>query len=218
MIPQMIAAWEDGNDVVLMKRETRKEGFLKNFTAKLFYKLIGTLTNGQIPENVGDFRLMSRKVVETVRGLKERNRFMKGVLSWAGFKTTTLVFTRPERANGLAKHNYKSLFRLAFDGIFSFSSFPLKIWLFLGGLVSIGAFGFGLWVVLQKILYGNDVPGYPSLMVTILFLNGLLMISVGILGEYVRRIFDEVKNRPLYVLDESTEENTAGKSKGPKIK
>jgi glycosyltransferase involved in cell wall biosynthesis len=219
LIPDMITAWDEGHDVVLMKRETRKEGFIKNVTAKLFYKVIGALTNKQIPENVGDFRLMSRKVIDAVKGLREKNRFMKGVLSWAGFKSKTLLFTRPDRAKGKPKHNYRSLFRLAFDGIFSFSSFPLKIWTLLGGLVSLGAFGFGLWVVLQKLLYGNDVPGYPSLMVTILFLNGLLMISVGILGEYIRRIFDEVKNRPLYVIDESINECIKEKiDKKPKTK
>ncbi len=202
LFPQMIAKYLEGYDVVLMKRQTRDEGWRKNLTAKLFYRLINRLTNSQIPENIGDFRLMDRRVVDVIKELRERNRFMKGLLSWGGFHTTTLLFDRPEREMGVPKQNYQKLFSLAFDGIFSFSSLPLRIWTFLGVLISLFAFLFGIWVVIKKLIYGDPVQGYSSLMTIILFFNGLVMLSVGMLGEYISRIFDEVKNRPLYVVSE----------------
>ncbi len=146
---------------------------------------------------------MDKKVVETIRRLGEKTRFMKGLLSWGGYKVTVFSYQRPCRKAGATKQSWRSLFQLAFDGIFSVSAFPLRVWSVLGGLVAVLAFIYGLWIVVEKVFIGIEVPGYSSLMVILLFFNGLLMLSVGVLGEYISRIFDEVKGRPIYVVEET---------------
>jgi polyisoprenyl-phosphate glycosyltransferase len=210
LIPQMVAKWEEGFDVVLMKRKSRDESWHKKLTAYLFYRVINLLSAGNVPENIGDFRLMDRKVIATINNLNEKSRFMKGLLTWPGFTTTTLLYNRPDRTTGVTQQNWGNLFRLAFDGIFAFSTFPLRIWTFIGLFVTLVAFCFGAVLATRKILYGNPVPGYPSLMTAILLLNGLLMINMGLLGEYVSRIFDEVKNRPIYVIDKLLKDDQDG--------
>ncbi len=202
LFPQMLAQWEAGFDVVLMQRKSRDESWFKRSSAKLFYRFINRLSNGGVPENVGDFRLMDRKVIHTIRKLNEKSRFMKGLLSWPGFKTTTIVYDRPNRAVGTPKQSLKNLFKLAFTGIFAFSSFPLRVWTFIGLLITSGSGVFAIFLVTKKFLYNAAPPGYLSLMVVLLFLNGMLMINQGLIGEYISRIFDEVKARPIYVVDQ----------------
>ena len=208
LLPKMLAQWEAGYDVVLMERRSRDESWFKRASARLFYRLINRLSGGEVPENIGDFRLMDRKVVRVIAQLNEKSRFMKGLLSWPGFNTTTIVYDRPHRAVGASKQNLRKLFRLAFTGIFAFSTFPLRIWTLIGALVTLGAFCLALKLVIEKLIFGNPVPGYPSLITAVLMLNGLLMINMGLLGEYISRIFDEVKNRPIYVIDKRLKDDS----------
>lgn len=203
LISDMVKEYENGYDMVLMKRVHRNESLIKRFTANMFYSLMDILTHKRLPKNVGDFRLMSSRVVREINRLRERNRFMKGLLSWSGFKTTTLLYDRPKRKRGKPKQNSIKLVSLALDGIFSFSTLPIKIWSVLGTLVSFCSFIYGIWLIVVKIFNLHYVVnGYTSTLVIILFFNGLIMIGIGILGEYIGRIYDEVKQRPLYIIDE----------------
>ncbi|MBC8392181.1 MAG: glycosyltransferase family 2 protein [Deltaproteobacteria bacterium] len=203
LIPEMLKAWENLNvNAVLMKRKARKESLVKKLTAKVFYAIINRLSKSYIPSDVGDFRLLDRKIVNAIKQLREKNRFMKGLLSWPGFSFTVMYYNQTERKLGKAKQNYKRLFSLAFNGIFSFSTVPLQLWSIIGFVISGISFFHGIQIVYKKLVHGIDLAGYPSLMVGMLFLNGLIMISIGILGEYIGRIYDEVKNRPIYVIDE----------------
>lgn len=212
LLPKMIDLWKQGYDVVLAKRNSREgETFLKKFTAKMFYKVFAKLSKTPLPENTGDFRLMDKKVVEKTRLLREKNRFMKGIFSWVGFKTTTIVFDRPQRKHGITSWNYKNLFNFALDGIFSFSTLPLKIWLYLGVTISFISLTYASFLVLRTIIYGVDLPGYASIMVAILFMGGIQLISLGVIGEYIARIYKETKNRPIYLINEiyNKDEETA---------
>jgi glycosyltransferase involved in cell wall biosynthesis len=201
LIPQMVAKWREGYDVVLAKRSSREgEGLAKRTTAHLFYRLIGRMGNVDIPENVGDFRLMDRRVIEALAALPERSRFMKGVFAWLGFRQTTIDYAREPRAAGIAKQNWPRLFALAVDGIVSFSAAPLKIWSYVGFVVAALAGGYGIFIVLRTLFFGVDVPGYASLLAAVLFMNGLVLIGLGVLGEYMARIFVEVKRRPVYII------------------
>ena len=203
LIPKMIEQYELGFDVVLMKRRSRNESFFKKKTAKLFYKIIKFLANNSIPEDVGDFRLISKKCLDAVNQMQEKTRFMKGILSWPGFKTTTLMYDQPNRSVGEAKQSLSKLIALALNGIFSFSSFPLRVWTYIGCLTTLSSFLFGIWIIIHKIVIkGYAISGYSSTLIIIIFLNGVLMLNIGILGEYVSRIYDEVKQRPLYIIDE----------------
>lgn len=203
MIPVMVEKWRDGYDVVLATRETRDEGWLKRNSALAFYKIIGKTSNIDIPKNTGDYRLMSRKVVDVINKMTERTRFMKGIFAWPGFKTATILFDRPERAAGETKWSYFKLWRFALDGIFSFTSFPLRVWTYIGAMISLISFIYGSVLIIRTLLYGADLPGYASIMVVILFLGGIQLLSLGIIGEYVGRIYRESKNRPIYVVDET---------------
>jgi hypothetical protein len=197
----MVAKWREGFDVVLAKRVSREgEGLAKRTTAHLFYRFIGRMGNVEIPENVGDFRLMDRRVVEALAALPERSRFMKGVFAWLGFRQVTLDYAREPRAAGSVKQNWPRLFALAVDGIVSFSATPLKIWSYVGFVVAALAGGYGLFIVLRTLILGVDVPGYASLLTAVLFMNGLVLIGLGVLGEYLARIFIEVKRRPVYII------------------
>jgi len=201
LVPQMVAKWREGYDVVLAKRATREgEGWAKRATAGLFYRLIGRMSQVDIPENVGDFRLMDRRVVEALAALPERSRFMKGVFAWLGFRQTVIEYARAPRAAGTVKQNWPRLFALAVDGIVSFTAAPLKIWSYLGFAVALFAGVYGLLIIGRTLIYGIDVPGYASLLVVVLFMNGLVLIGLGVLGEYLARVFTEVKRRPVYVI------------------
>lgn len=201
IIPKLIQKWQEGYDVVLAKRVDRSSDTpLKRKSAELFYKLHNKISQPKIEENVGDFRLMSCEVVENIKQLPERNLFMKGVLSWVGGKTAIVEYTRAERSAGDTKFNGWKLWNLALEGITSFSTAPLRIWTYLGFFVASFAFLYGAYMMLDKMLFDNPVPGYPSLLVSILFLGGIQLIGIGVLGEYIGRIYIETKQRPKFIL------------------
>jgi glycosyltransferase involved in cell wall biosynthesis len=201
VIPLLIEQWQKGADVVLAKRRDRRsDSYLKRHSASLFYHLLNRISYTRIEENVGDFRLMDRKVVDVIRALPEHQLFMKGVLSWAGFNTVVVSYERAPRVAGNSKFNGWKLWNLALEGVTSFSTVPLRLWTYVGGLVSLFAVLYAVYMVLDKIVYGNSVPGYPSLMTAILFLGGVQLIGIGILGEYIGRIYIEAKHRPRYVI------------------
>ncbi|MBQ6112590.1 MAG: glycosyltransferase family 2 protein, partial [Synergistaceae bacterium] len=203
LISEMIQKWHEGYDVVLARRADRSsDSMLKRTTAKMFYKLHNSISSPALPENVGDFRLMDRKVVDALGTLKESHRFMKGLFAWAGFKTFTLDYTREKRAAGSTKFNGWRLWKLAVEGITSFSTAPLTIWLYLGFTISAAAFIYGLYIFLRTCIYGIDVPGYASLVCLILLFGGLQLSGIGILGEYIGRAYIESKRRPVYLVRE----------------
>ncbi|CAM3739615.1 hypothetical protein D3C81_696640 [compost metagenome] len=201
VVAQLIDEWQNGADVVLAKRRDRSsDGYLKRRSASLFYRLLNRIAYTHIEENVGDFRLMDRKVVDVIKTLPEQQLFMKGVLSWAGFNVAIVEYDRAARAVGRSKFNAWRLWNLALDGITSFSTLPLRLWSYLGACISLLALLYAGYLVVDKILFGNDLPGYPSLMTAILFLGGVQLIGIGILGEYIGRIYMEAKHRPRYVI------------------
>ena len=201
VIPHLIEKWQDGADMVLAKRIDRStDGRLKRKSAEWFYKLHNKISNPKIEENVGDFRLMSQEVVENIKLLPERNLFMKGVLSWVGGKTDVVEYARAERVAGDSKFNGWKLWNLALEGITSFSTLPLRIWTDIGLVVAGLSFMYGAWMILDTLAFGNAVRGYPSLLVSILFLGGVQLIGIGVLGEYIGRIYIETKKRPRYLL------------------
>lgn len=201
LIPEMLAKWRQGFDVVNMKRRERLgETWFKRFSASCFYKLLNLLVKSEIPENVGDFRLLSRQVVNHINQLPERNRYMKGIFSWPGYNQATLEFDRDARFSGETKWNYFKLIGLAVDGITSFSIRPLRLATIAGGLIASSAFIYGMVVLFKTVLFGDPVTGYPSMMIVQLALGGIQLLSIGLLGEYIGRIFIETKNRPLYLV------------------
>ena len=202
LIPQMLKKWREGYKVVEMTRCSRDEGFLKNTTASWFYKLINACSEIPISGNTGDFRLMDRKVVDAIKQLPERNRFMKGILAWPGFEKTIIYFARPERAAGIPKQNYKKLFGLAFNGLFAFSMLPIRIWATVGFFISFISLLYGIIIISRTLFLGRDVPGYASIVTIVLFLGGIQLISLGVMGEYIGRIYNETKQRPIYIIEE----------------
>lgn len=203
VIPEMIKKWQNGAEVVLAKRiDRRTDGHLKRKTAEWFYKLHNKISSPKIEENVGDFRLMSRDIVEKIKLLRERNLFMKGILSWVGGKTDIIEYTRAERIAGKSKFNGWKLWNLALEGITSFSTFPLRIWTYIGLVVATLSFLYGAWMLIDTLFWGNPVKGYPSIMVSMLFLGGVQLIGIGVLGEYIGRIYLEVKRRPRFLVKE----------------
>ncbi|MCV5254344.1 glycosyltransferase family 2 protein [Escherichia coli] len=201
VIPHLIEKWQSGADMVLAKRSDRStDGRLKRKTAEWFYKLHNKISTPKIEENVGDFRLMSRDIVENICQLPERNLFMKGVLSWVGGHIEVVEYARAERVAGSSKFNGWKLWNLALEGITSFSTVPLRIWTYLGMVVASISFIYGTWMIIDTLAFGNPVRGYPSLLVSILFLGGIQLIGIGVLGEYIGRIYTEVKQRPRYVI------------------
>jgi glycosyltransferase involved in cell wall biosynthesis len=200
LIPQMIAKWREGYDVVYGKRVCRQtDSLFKRLTAGLFYKGFNKIADFKIPADVGDFRLMDRAVVDALNALPERVRFMKGLFAWVGFKTYALEFERRERQAGSTKFNYWKLWNFAIDGITSFSTIPLRIWTYFGLAIAGLAFLYGSFIVIKTLVFGVDVPGYASLTTFILFLGGVQLIGLGVLGEYLGRVYVEVKQRPLYL-------------------
>ncbi|WP_370606415.1 glycosyltransferase family 2 protein [Citrobacter werkmanii] len=201
VIPHLIEKWQTGADMVLAKRSDRStDSRLKRKSAEWFYKLHNKISSPKIEENVGDFRLMSREMVENIKLMPERNLFMKGILSWVGGRTDVVEYSRAERVAGDSKFNGWKLWNLALEGITSFSTFPLRIWTYIGLGVSFIAFLYAAWMIIDKLIWGNPVPGYPSLMTAILFLGGVQLIGIGVLGEYMGRIYIETKRRPKYIL------------------
>ena len=173
---------------------------MKRLTASLFYRLFARISEVRVPPNTGDFRLMDRCVVDALNRLPERSRFMKGLFAWVGFRQTAILFDREPRQAGASNWNYPKLWGLALDGVTSFSALPLKVWSLIGVLLSLSALLYAIFLVLRVFVQGVDVPGYASLMVAILFLGGMQLVSLGIIGEYLARIFTEVKGRPLYLV------------------
>ncbi|HZU51407.1 MAG TPA: glycosyltransferase family 2 protein [Sphingomicrobium sp.] len=201
VLPQLVAKWREGYEMVFGVRRGRKsDPFAKRVTAGLYYRAHNIVSSDKIPEHAGDFRLMDRSVVDVIRALPERNRFMKGLFAWAGFKQTAVEYDRAEREHGTSKFNFWKLWTLALDGITSASTVPLRIWSYVGALVAFLALGYAAFLALDTMFFGNSVPGYASIMVSVLFLGGIQLISLGVLGEYVGRILTETKQRPLYVI------------------
>ncbi|NOI81663.1 glycosyltransferase family 2 protein [Vibrio tubiashii] len=206
LVPQMLDKWREGYDVVNMQRAERLgETWFKRQSAAVFYRLLNSMVKSEIPENVGDFRLLSREVVDHINRLPERNRYMKGIFAWPGFKQATIQFQRDARFSGETKWNYLKLIGLAVDGITSFSIRPLRLATVLGSLIAGGAFIYGVMIVIKTLLFGDPVTGYPSMMVVQLALGGIQLLSIGVLGEYIGRIFIETKQRPLYLVQSVSE-------------
>lgn len=203
LIGELVAKWQEGYDVVYATRRSRQgETWLKRFTAKVFYQTIGKMSRVPIPPNTGDFRLLDRRVVEALKQMPERTRFMKGLFAWVGFKQTSVLFDREPRFQGSTTWNYWKLWNFAIDGITSFSFLPLKIWSYVGLSISFISLLYAIFLVINTLLSGIDVPGYASLMVAVLFLGGIQLITLGIIGEYLGRVYEEVKERPLYLVRE----------------
>jgi glycosyltransferase involved in cell wall biosynthesis len=201
LIAQMVDAWLSGYDVVLARRIDRSsDSFLKRKTAEMFYRIHNRFSTVQIPENVGDFRLMDRTVLDALRQLPEQQRFMKGLFAWVGFKATTIDYARQVRSAGSSKFSGWKLWNFALEGITSFSTSPLKFWSYLGGVGALVSLAYALFIVIRTVVFGVDLPGYASLLVATIFFGSVQLISVGMLGEYIGRIYMESKRRPLYIV------------------
>jgi len=202
LISQMLGKWREGFDVVYGVRQSRDRDSLgKRVTAGGFYRIFNQLAPTPLPPNAGDFRLMDRRVVDRVRELPERTRFMKGLFAWVGFKSTAVAYDRPGREAGQSAWSYWKLWNFALDGLTSFSTVPLRVWTYVGLIVSLLAFVYASFLILRTVVAGVDLPGYASLMVVMLFLGGIQLISLGVIGEYLGRVFIEVKQRPVYLVD-----------------
>ena len=203
LIPEMIKLWEEGYDDVYAKRKSREgESWFKKFTSKMYYKTLQSVTRIPIQEDTGDFRLLDRRVVEALKQFRESQRNTKAMFSWVGFHKKEILYDRDSRAAGETKWNYIKLVELAIDGITSFTTAPLRISTYAGIAVSILAFIYLVYLVIRTVFLGVDLAGYPSMMAVILFLGGVQLLSLGIIGEYIGRIFNETKQRPLYLIEE----------------
>ena len=201
LIREMAAKWEEGFEVVVAHRRDRSaDSLVKRTTATAFYRLHNRMSDVKIPPHVGDYRLMDRAVVDVLNALPENRRFMKGLFAWAGFRTASVEYDRAPRGSGHTSFNGWRLWNLAVEGITSFSLLPLRIWTYVGAVVSLVSLLYGSWIVISTLIYGTDVPGYASLIVAILFLGGLQLIGIGIIGEYLGRNYLESKRRPAYVV------------------
>ncbi|HWU52165.1 MAG TPA: glycosyltransferase family 2 protein [Tahibacter sp.] len=202
LIPEFVARWREGYDVVYGTRSNRAgETALKKLTSAAFYRVMEKMSDVPVPRDTGDFRLMSRRVVDALKLLRERQRFMKGLFTWVGFRQTAIVYDRDPRFAGDSKWNYWKLWNFALEGITSFSSFPLRLATYVGFLAALVAFVFGLVVFVKALAFGDPVRGYPSLMVVVLFLGGAQLMALGMIGEYLGRTYVESKQRPLYFVD-----------------
>lgn len=200
VIPAFLERWRDGYDVVYGLRSDRASDTLaKRTTAGLFYRFFNRLSQTEVPPDAGDFRLMDRVVVDAIKLLPERSRFMKGLFAWVGFPSVGVGYVRPERAAGETSFNYWRLWNFALDGIVSFSTLPLRIWTYIGSLVAVMSVLYATVIVVRTLIFGRDVPGYASIMVAVLFLGGVQLMSLGVIGEYLSRLFLETKRRPLYL-------------------
>lgn len=204
LIPQMVALWREGFEVILARRSDRRaDSLLKRTSAALFYRTINRMSPIAIPDNVGDFRLIDAQVVAALRQYRERERFMKGIFASVGFRTATIDYVRPQRAHGSTKFSAVGLAQLSIQGITSFSALPLKIWTYIGVLIAASGLLYASYIAIHTMITGVEVPGYASIIVFMLFFNGLTLIGMGIQGEYIARIFSEVKNRSLYLIRET---------------
>jgi len=201
LIPALVAKWREGYDVVYGTR-TRRDGesWFKRFSAAAFYRVMAWLSRTDIPRDTGDFRLMSRPVLDALRGLRERQRFMKGLFTWVGFRQVSFPYERESRMAGRTSFNYWKLWNLALEGITSFSTVPLRLATYLGLFTALAAFGWGVWIIVRTLVWDDPVQGWPSLMTVVLFLGGLQLVALGIIGEYLGRLYMEAKQRPLYLV------------------
>ena len=200
-IVAMLAQWRDGWEVVFARRDARTgQGLSERLFARGFYWVFDHLSDVRLPREVGDFRLMDRKVIDTINTMPERSRFMKGIFAWVGYRHTEIVYHQAERVAGVSKFNALKLLRFAFDGLTSFSNFPLKVWGGIGAVISILAFFYIVVRIIRTLVWGIDVPGYESTLVSVLFLGGMQLLTLGIIGDYLGRVFDEVKGRPLFII------------------
>ncbi|MFA7495417.1 MAG: glycosyltransferase family 2 protein [Acidithiobacillus sp.] len=201
VIPELIARWREGYDVVNAVRLSRDgESWLKRASAHAFYRTINRMSEVDIPADTGDFRLLARPVLNALQALPERRRFMKGLFAWVGFRSTEVYYRRAPRHAGKTTWNYWKLWNFAVEGITSFSQVPLQIAAYLGFIVSLLAFTYAIWLIISTLVYGNSVKGYPSMMVTLLFLGGVQLMALGVIGEYLGRIYEESKHRPVYLI------------------
>lgn len=202
VIPELVRRWREGYDVVYAKRTEREgETFFKKATAHVFYRIIKKMSDVRVPEDTGDFRLLSRRAVDALKQLREQHRFMKGLFAWIGYSQIAVPYQRASRFSGQTKWSYWKLWNLAIEGITSFSISPLKIATYFGLTVAVFAFLLAVWIVIKTLLFGDVVRGYPTIMVTMLLLGGTQLVAIGILGEYLGRVFNETKRRPLYLVD-----------------
>ena len=221
LIERFVELWRQGFEMVFAQRTDRRlDGPIRRWLSKAFYRLFALLSQTDLPPGAGDFRLMDRKVVDALNLLEERTRFTKGLYSWVGFKQIGVPYEVAERAEGGSRFDLLALWRLAVDGITAFSTIPLRVWSYLGLLVSAVALGYGAFIVVRTLLYGADLPGYPSLIVAIMLLSGVQLVGLGVMGEYVGRIFAEVKQRPLFLVRETVgfDERAAPRPSGAVIR
>ena len=203
LIADFITLWEAGYDVVYgVRTERRSDTFFKRATAGVFYRVFNRISDVPIPGDTGDFRLMDRAVVAALRALPERNRFMKGLFAWVGFRQVGVPYARPERAAGTTSFNGPRLFRFALDGITAFSTAPLRVWSLVGLAGAAAALGYALFLIVHVLVQGRDIPGYASLMVVLLLFSSFQMIALGVFGEYLGRMYQEIKGRPLYIISD----------------
>jgi glycosyltransferase involved in cell wall biosynthesis len=202
LIDSFLASWAEGYDMVYGVRQNRQnEARIRRFFTRGFYKLIDLITPITIPQNAGDYRLLDRKVINALNTLEERERFMKGLYAWVGFKSHAIPFHAPDRVNGKSSWKFKNLFELALTGIASFSNVPLRVWSLVGFSIALVSFIYAVWIIFHTLMFGADLPGYATIVVAIMFFGGVQLLSIGILGEYVARIFNEVKQRPRYIIE-----------------
>lgn len=215
IIPSLLEEWKKGYDVVYAQRLQRSgESFLKKATARLFYRLMQRMGRVKIPEDTGDFRLLSRRAVDALNTLNEQHRFMKGLFTWIGYAQKAVPYNRDPRSAGQTKWNYWGLLNLAIEGITSFTTAPLRFAAFVGFMTAISAFSYGAYMIVSTLFLGNPVPGYPSLIVIVLFLGGIQLMAIGVVGEYVGRIFNETKQRPLYFINSYYPRAASGRTTG----
>jgi glycosyltransferase involved in cell wall biosynthesis len=204
LIGEFVARWREGYDVVFGQRSAREgESWFKRLTAHLFYRVINRLSHTPVPHDTGDFRLLSRRALDALRGMRERQRFMKGLFGWIGYRQCAVPYRRQPRLAGRSKFNFWRLWNLAIEGITGFSTVPLRLATYIGLLTALLAFAYGAFVVVKALLYGDAVPGWPSLMAAMLLLGGVQLIALGVIGEYLGRLYIEAKQRPLYLVAEA---------------
>ena len=202
LIPEFVKEWKNGCDVVYAKRTERSgESILKKATAHFFYSFMQHLGRVKIPQDTGDFRLLSRRAVNALNSLNEQHRFMKGLFTWIGYRQKAVMYQRDPRYAGQTKWNYWGLWNLAIEGVTSFTTIPLRVSVYIGAITALGAFSYGIYMTVTTLIHGNPVAGYPSLIVIVLFLGGVQLMAIGVIGEYLGRVFDETKKRPLYFLN-----------------
>ena len=204
LIAEMYQKRKEGFDVIYAKRKNREgESFLKLWTAKVFYRILSKMTSISIPVDTGDFRMIDKKIVEVLREMPEKNKYLRGQISWVGFNQTFVEYDRQERLAGATGYTYRKMLHFALDGITAFSDVPLKVVTYFGFIVSVIAFFVAIYALLAKFVWENSVPGWTSLMIAILFIGGIQMIAIGIIGEYLSRMNHNIRNRPLYIIQES---------------